>query len=387
MSSIFDAPVDRRGTLSEKWDNRYPGWEDALPMWVADMDFKAPEEVTEAITARAAHGVYGYTLVPDSSYEAAIRWRLRRHADGIRREWITFSPGVVCSMKAAVDVFTVPGDGIAVQTPVYAPFLDIAVMDGRRLLNNPLRQDGRGRWEMDLDGLEACFRQGARLLLLCNTHNPVGRVWTKEELGEVAGLCIRYGVTAISDEIHCDIRRPGFTHTPIASLPGMRERSVTLFSATKTFNLAGLQTSVAVTADPEMKKKLEGALFRYGHGAPNLFGLLAQEAAWTHGGAWLDELNAYIAGNVDMALGMLAGQDAIRPTRPEGTYLLWLDCRGVGASEEEIRRFFAECGVWPTLGRSFGGEGFVRLNLATQRARAEEGVGRILAGLKRLRRR
>jgi cystathionine beta-lyase len=384
MTYDFDKPVERRHTWSEKWDYPYPGWPDALPMWVADMDFEAPPEVTAALAERVAHGVYGYTLLPEEACEAAIGWRLRRLGQGLRREWIVFSSGVVCSLKAALDAFTSPGDGIVVQPPVYPPFMDIARRDGRKLLRNPLLQGADGRWRMDLAGLEDCFRAGARLLFLCNPHNPVGRVWTADELSAVASLCARYDVLVMADEIHCDILRPDAAHTPMAMLPGMQERVITLFSSTKTFNLAGLQNSVAVVADPGRKRQLMRALFRCNHNTPNLFGMIAQQAAWTHGEAWLEEANRYIAANCDLALDMLAAQDAMIPTKPEGTYLLWLDCRALAGADEELRRFFTDrCGVWPTMGRAFEGEGFVRLNLATRRAIVEEGIGRILNGLKR----
>lgn len=383
MKYDFDAPVDRWGTWSEKWDQRTPGWPDALPMWVADMDFSAPPEVTAAMAERIAHGLYGYTFVPESSYEAAVSWRYARCGHRIKPEWITFSTGVVCSLKAAIAAFTAPGDSIVVQPPVYPPFFGMAAREGRRLLRSPLQQNTDGRWVMDFEGLEDCFRKGAKLMLLSSSHNPVGRIWTSDELATLAGLCIRYDVIVASDEIHCDILRPGNRHTAIASLPGMEERTITLVSTTKSFNLAGLQNSVAVTADPAMKKKLEHELYRCNHNTPNLFGMIAQEAAWTHGGPWLDQLNAYIAGNCDRALAMLAGQELIFPNRPEGTYLLWLDCRRLGMGNEELQRFFAErCRVYPTMGRDYEAEGFVRLNLATRRALVEEGIGRIFEGIK-----
>ena len=352
-------------------------------MWVADMDFAAAPEITAAISERAAHGVYGYTLVPESACEAAVNWRMARCGHSIQPEWITFSSGVVCSLKAVLDAFTVPGDKIVAQPPVYPPLMGIASREGRQLLRNPLLYGQDGRWRMDFDGLESCFRQGAKALFLCSSHNPVGRVWTREELLTLAGLCIRYDVLVASDEIHCDILRPGVEYTAVASLPGMEERTISLFSATKAFNLAGLQNSVAVTSDPVMKRKLEFELYRCNHASPNLFGMIGQEAAWTSGAAWLEEMNAYVAGNTDRALGMLAGQELLVPTIPEGTYLLWVDCRRLGMGEDELLRFFVEkCSLYPTMGKGFGGEGFVRLNLATRRAFVEEAIGRILEGLK-----
>jgi cysteine-S-conjugate beta-lyase len=385
MKYDFDSPVNRTGSWSEKWDILYPGHPDAIPMWVADMDFAAPPEVTDAFAQRLAHGVYGYTHVPDSAFEAVINWRFGRCGQVVKPEWVTFSSGVVCSLKAAVATFTQPGDAVVVQPPVYPPFMGMVVRDGRKLVRNPLVCDADGRWQMDFENLEDCFRSGARLMLLCSSHNPVGRVWSREELATLASLCVRYDVTVASDEIHCDILRPGVSHTAIATLPGMEERTVTLISTTKSFNLAGLQNSVAITADPALKTKLEHELYHCNHNTPNLFGMIGQQAAWTHGGTWLDEINAYIAGNCDLALDMLSEQEWILPNKPEGTYLLWLDCRKLNMHEEELQNFFANhCRVWPTMGKVYEAEGYVRLNLATRRSLVQEGIGRILEGLKNL---
>ncbi len=379
----FDALMNRRGTSSEKWDIKYPGWPDALPMWVADMDFAAPPEVTAAIAERVAHGVYGYTHPEGPDYDAPVRWRQARCGHAIKPEWVLFSSGVVCSLKAVVNALTSPGDAVVVQPPVYPPFMAIVEQAGCEVVANPLLQDNAGRWGMDLDHLESCFKQGARLMFLCSSHNPVGRVWTPQELSDLASLCVRYDVVVASDEIHCDILRPGYCHTAIASLPDMEERVITLFSTTKTFNLAGMQNSVTTIAHKSLRRKVADELYRCNHDTPNLFGMIAQRAAWTHGGQWLDQMNAYVAQNCDRALKMLAGQQVILPTMPEGTYLLWLDCRAVSADERDLVDFFANtCRVWPTMGKAYGAEGFARLNLATSRTVVEEGIGRILEGLR-----
>ncbi len=383
MDYNFDTVADRRGTCSEKWDIKYPGWPEALPMWVADMDFAAPPEVSAAIVERVTHGVYGYTHPEEADFEAPVRWRQERCGHAIKPQWVLFSSGVVCSLKAVINALTKPGDAVVVQPPVYPPFMGMVERGGRRVVANPLRQDQGGRWGMDLDHLESCFKQGARLMFLCSSHNPVGRVWTPEELAGLAALCQRYDVVVASDEIHCDILRPGYRHTAIASLPGMEERVITLFSTTKSFNLAGVQNSVAVIADQTMQHQVAAELYRCNHDTPNLFGMIAQRAAWTHGGPWLDQMNHYVAQNCDKVLEMLAGQQAIVPTVPEATYLLWLDCRAISADERALVEFFAStCRVWPTMGKAYGAEGYVRLNLATSRAVVEEGVGRILEGLR-----
>ena len=375
----FDEVIDRRGTAAEKWDGHYPGHPDAIPLWVADMDFAAPPEVSAALMARVQHGVYGYSFPQEDDYRAAIDWRRARCAQAVKAEWITFSTGVVCSLKAAVLAFTQPGEKVVVQPPVYPPFMRLTADLGREVLENHLLQAGDGSWHLDFEGLEDCFRAGSRLMLLCSSHNPVGRVWTLAELNELAALCRRYHVLVISDEIHCDILRPGHKHIALADMPDMTEQVITLVSATKTFNLAGLQNSVAITADREQKRRLERELFRANHNTPNLFGMLAQKAAWTHGEPWLAEMNAYIAGNCDRARQILANQQRILPNDPQGTYLLWLDCRGLGMSDVELQHFFVgRCGVFPTMGKPYGAEGFVRLNLATRRALIEEAVGRVV---------
>ena len=380
MAYDFDKVIDRRGTLSEKWDG-YPCCPHALPMWVADMDFTAPTEVIAALSERVEHGIFGYSRPHESSLEIAVNWRRQRCGHVIKPDWITFSSGVVCSIKAAIQAFTQPGDTIVVQTPVYPPFLFAPAGEGRRVARNPLLQDDSG-WHMDFDNLEQQFKGGARLLLLCSSHNPVGRIWTGEELATLGELCSRYGVLVVSDEIHCDILRPGKRHTALAAMGGMERNVITLVSTTKSFNLAGLQNSVAITADPARKKQLEQELFRCNHSTPNLFGMIAQDAAWQHGGPWLDALNAYIAENTDRALEMLRQQQTLLPTMPEGTYLLWLDCRRLGLTGEALLDFFVnKCCVYPTMGGPYGAEGFVRLNLATRRALVEEGISRILDGL------
>lgn len=383
MDWDFDCAVDRRRTNSEKWDN-YPGEPDALPMWVADMDFAAPTAVVAALRQRVEHGVFGYTSPPPESRQIACDWRRGRCGHDVQPDWVVFSSGVVCTIKAAIQAFTAPGDAVVVQTPVYPPFLSAPAHEGRRVERNPLRYQS-GRWEMDFEDLERRFAAGVRFMLLCASHNPVGRVWTREELCELAALCERYGVLVVSDEIHCDILRPGVRHTALASLPGMRDRVITGASTTKSFNLAGLQNSVAFVADAGLRDRLKAELYRCNHSEPNLFGMLAQNAAWQHGGPWLDALNAYIAGNVDNALGLLAQQDVIKATQPEGTYLLWLDCTALGLDEPALLDFFIKrCRIYPSMGKPFGAPGFVRLNLATRRSLVDEAMARIVEGVQEL---
>ena len=381
----FDRVVERRGTCCEKWDD-YPGAPDALPMWVADMDFAAPSVVTDALRARVDHGVFGYTCLPEETAPIACNWRRQRCGHGVQEDWMVLSTGVVCSIKAALLAFTAPGDAVVVQTPIYPPFVGVPAKEGRRVVRNPLVLDN-GRWRMDLAHLECCFAEGARVLIFCASHNPVGRVWTREELADLAALCVRYDVLVVSDEIHCDILRPGQRHTALAALPGMRDRVLTLVSTTKSFNLAGLQCSVAFVADQDMRERLKRELYRCNHAEPNVFGLLAQNAAWGQGGPWLDELNAYIAGNVDCAMDILAQQPLLKAIPPQGTYLLWVDCTALGMDEPQLQQFFIQrCRVYPSMGRGFGASGWVRLNLATRRALVQEALGRIVTAVQEYRR-
>ena len=372
MRAWLDAPMDRRGTHCEKWDGlkRYFGRDDLIAMWVADMDFPTVPEVRDALVARAQHPVYGYTNLGDESRRAEAGWLLRRHGLKVEEDWILYSPGVVDSLFFCVDAFTGAGDAILIQPPVYGPFYRAAELYGRPLVFNPLTLDETG-WHIDFDDLEAKLKGGVRMMILCSPHNPVGRVWTREELQRVVDLANRYGTLVVSDEIHADFTLGGRRQTRILSLENAG-RCVMLTSATKSFNLAGLRQSSAVVPEAGLREALRKTMERAHATDANLFGAIAQTAAYTHGDEWMDAVNEYVRENRDCAAAFFREQLPEIGCRPqEGTYLMWLDFRGLGMDHEAIRSMLTNgARVALNEGTFFGeeGRGWFRMNLATQRA-------------------
>lgn len=372
LSFDFDREVVREGTASVKHDGRgaYFGSEDVLPLWVADMDFAAPPAVVEALEQRARHPVYGYTLFPDGFYESLRTWLARRHGWEVPREWIVPCPGVVPSLHAAVLAFTEPGQGVVVQPPVYFPFLSCAATTGRILIQNPLRLEN-GRYRMDLDHLQRCAENGARLMLLCSPHNPVGRVWEQEELEGVLDIARRHGMTILSDEIHADLVYPGEHHTVLATLADAADVVVTAAAPSKTFNIPGLGLSVLIVPQAERRAALHKVFDLLHVSAANPFSIAAFEAAYRGGELWLDALLAYLDGTRQAVRQYLLERlPAIRLIEPEGTYLLWLDCRGLGLDDKELKRFFVhQSKVGMNPGTVFGveGSGFMRMNIGSSR--------------------
>jgi cystathionine beta-lyase len=383
MHYDFDAVIDRRGTGSLKWDfeERFAGATGLLPLWVADMDFRAPPEIVDAMRRRVDHGVFGYTLEPDSWFDAAIAWSARRHGWPVRREWMIASPGVIPSLVAAIHALTEPGDRIVIQPPVYYPFALRARANGREVVENPLGLQGT-RWEMDLDGLERLLDARTKLLVLCSPHNPAGRVWEKDTLGRLGSICARRGVVIVSDEIHGDIVMQGHRHVPLALVSEEAAAiSVTLVSATKTFNLAGMGGSIAVVPDPGLRARVDKAHHALFAGVANAAAVAATEAAWRHGGPWLDQVLAYVGGNYQFVRGFLAERLPTVGLPPlEGTYLPLLDMRGLGLPDAEVRRrLLGEAKVGLDEGTMFGagGEGFQRLNIACPRSILAQAMERI----------
>lgn len=368
----FDLVIPRYGTNSLKWDSRT----DVLPLWVADMDFRAPRAVVDALVERAKHGVYGYTVFPESYFAAIMNWLGRRHNWTVEKEWITFSPGVVPAINTAVQVFTRPGDKIIIQPPVYYPFFSAIEGNGRRIVtNNLLYKDGY--YCMDFEDLKqkACDPQ-VKLLILCNPHNPVGRVWSREDLQQLGKICLDSDILIVSDEIHCDILYQGQKHIPLASLSEeFAANSITCMSPSKTFNLAGLQTSYIII--PDAKKRDCFAAGNMVHRA-NAFGLEALIAAYDHGEKWLDSFLDYLAGNLHYLTDFIAKripQIAVIP--PEGTYLAWLDCTKITSDPRLLEQLILEkARLWLDDGRMFGpgGEGFQRINLACPRSILEKAL-------------
>ena len=387
MSYNFDQAPDRRNSESVKWD-LYPG---TLPMWVADMDFEVAPEIRRALQKRLNHGVFGYELVPDSYFEAIGRWFLERHGwEGIGRENIVPTTGVIAAYSAAIKAMTVPGDKVMVMTPCYNAFFPAIRNNKCVQLDCPLKYTG-GRYIIDWDDFEHKATQ-ARVLLLCNPHNPVGRVWTREELLLIAQICRRNEVFVISDEIHCELTLPGHSYTPWATLPEeFVAHSVSCISPTKAFNLAGIQIANIYAKDPAILAKMDRAINDNECCDVNIFGVTALKAAYTEGGPWLDELCDYLYHNARAVSCFLEDELPQVDVLPlEGTYLMWLDCRRAMRHGESLEGFSARFGehlrksVKLTLsdGSIYGaaGEGFMRLNIACPRTRLLDGLQRFVVG-------
>ncbi|WP_134701617.1 MalY/PatB family protein [Ammoniphilus sp. YIM 78166] len=388
MNYNFDQMIERRNTASYKWDQveRLFGDPAILPMWVADMDFAAPPSVLEAIKKRVDHGVLGYTIRPQSYYDAIMGWLKRRHDWKIEQEWITTSPGVVTALSMLVDLLTQPGDKVIIQTPVYPPFYDVVNKNNRTLIQNPLLLEDR-YYSMDFAALEEQMMDPeTKLMLLCNPHNPVGRVWRREELIQLGDLALKHGVFIISDEIHCDWIYPGYQHIPFASLSEeFALNSITCIAPTKTFNLAGIQTSTVIIADPSRRKEYNDRLSTLSLHLESCFGLIAVEAAFNEGDEWLDELIEYVRSNLEYLTDFI-GQylPKIDVIKPEGTYLVWLDFRKLGLNSTQLKELmYQQAKVAFNEGSSFGknGEGFLRVNLACPRAILIEGLDRLKKAL------
>ena len=382
MRAYLDAPIDRHGTHCEKWDmlGHFFGRDDLLAMWVADMDFRTVPQVKEAILRRAEHAIYGYTDNSAEEREAEALWLARRHDLKVETDWILYSPGVVDSIFFCVEALTQPSDAIVIQTPVYGPFFQAVKLHGRRLAESRLICDDSG-WRMDFDDLERHFSGGARMMILCSPHNPVGRVWTREELQRLIDLARRYGVIVVSDEIHADFTFDGCRQTRILSLEGAHGCSVMLTSATKSFNLAGLRHSSIIAPDPGLRKAISGALTRAHATSANLFGSIAQTAAYRHGDEWMDAVVEYVAENRDYTVRyMRENLPQIGCAPQQGTYLMWLDFTGLGLTHEEARDMLTNrARVALNDGLFFGeaGRGWFRMNLATQRANVEKTLDNI----------
>ena len=391
MTYDFDTPIERRGTGSAKWEyGEMAARRDLLPLWVADMDYAVAPEIQEAIRERAAHPVYGYTILGSSYLEAVREWMLRRHRWRVEDDWIAACPGVVPAVGAAIQAFTDPGDRVVVQTPAYYPFLTMVPRAGRELVCSNLLLNGSG-YTMDTEHLDSVLEEGgdrSRMVILCSPHNPVGRVWRRQELGELLEICIRHSVTVISDEIHHDLVFEGHLHHPLASLSEDSAGCVvTCTSASKTFNLAGLSLANVIVPDPALRRRFRSTMstLGLGMGAQNVFGLTATEAAYRHGEAWLGEVLGYIGANYRLLVRTLERElPQVRCFPLEGTYLAWLDCRPLGFDDAELKRkLLAEAGVWLDDGPMFGsgGEGFQRINIACPRSLLMTALERMISAL------
>lgn len=378
----FDEVVERRGTDSSKWDNvtNLFGSEDVLPMWVADMDFRAPQPVVDAIKRRAEHPIYGYTLTA-GIIQSVVDRLYKKFGWKVSPEWVLITPGVVPAVNAAVKAFATPRGSVVVQSPAYPPFWTSLSNNNCVPATNVLIQQG-DRYVVDFDDLDKKFAETrAKAMILCSPHNPVGRVWTKEELIRMGEVALRHGAVMISDEIHSELILNGNRHTPFAAIsPEFEANSVTCFAPSKTFNIAGMHCSVAVVPDKDLRQRFNDA--RAGiQGSPDLFATYAMEAAFKYGDEWLEQALKYIEGNLEFTLKYFAERiPRIKPNRPEGTYLMWLDCRSLGMDAKALRAFFNQTAkVGLNDGATFGpgGEGFQRLNIACARSILAEGLRRI----------
>ncbi|WP_314381810.1 MalY/PatB family protein [Segatella buccae] len=377
----FDTVINRRGTNSYKWD--IVKEEDVIPLWVADMDFKAAPAILEALKKRVEHGVFGYTLVPDSYYEAIINWFARRHNWQIDRSWIIYTTGVVPAVSCAIKALTLPGEKVLIQTPDYNCFFSSIKNNGCEVAENELVRRGDS-YEVDFEDFERqCADEKTTVFLLCNPHNPAGRVWTKEELERMNDICLTHGVRVISDEIHCELVMPGHRFTPFAAISdACRDNSVVLNSPTKAFNIAGLQIANIICADPAMRRRIDRAVNINEVCDVNPFGVVALQAAYNESEEWLDSLNHYIWGNY-LALKEFIAKELPRleVARLEGTYLAWVDIKATGlTSDEAYEKLMKEGRVYVNSGTMYGrraGEGYLRINLACPRATLLEGMKRM----------
>lgn len=387
MEYDFSRPTDRRGTDSYKWDSAPEA--DIIPLWVADMDFETFPGITEALQRRVAHGIFGYTRVPEAYYEAVCRWFDKRHGWHINREDIIYTSGVVPAVSAVIKALTLPGDQVIVQGPVYNCFFSSIRNNGCEMVSNSLIYNKEElRYEIDFDDLERKLKhERARLMLLCNPHNPGGRVWTRDELTRVAELCCKYGVRVVSDEIHCELTLYDNEYVPFGSLPDELSRdSITCCSPSKAFNTAGLQIANIVCRDAEVRNRIDRAININEVCDVNPFGVIALQAAYSDEGyEWLTQLRKYISANYDLLLERFARElPKCKVMRMEGTYLAWIDCSELHISSDEIEEMLMhENKVWVNAGSMYGAEGaaFIRINMACTSELLNEGITRIVNGL------
>lgn len=369
MKYDFDTPVDRTGTDCLKWDylEAFFGREDLNALWVADMDFKAPIEIVKPLMDRAEHGVFGYTAKPEGFYRAVMNWFAKRYGWKIEKDWIVATSGVVPALNLAIQQFTEPGDGVIIQPPVYFPFKESVELNGRQLLNNSLLLSG-DRYVMDMKDLEE-KAESARMLVLCSPHNPVARVWTDDELREMGRICEKHNLLLFSDEIHADIVYKPSYHLPAAVISNyLRNRSISAYATSKTFNLAGLQLSINIIPSKEIREQFKLSLEKLHMNMSNIFGIVGTQAAYESGEMWLDQLIDYLWSNYEAVRNYMEQNiPEITVLPPEGTFLLWLDCRKLKLVDEKLASLFVnKAKLALTPGEMFGpgGSGFMRLNIA-----------------------
>lgn len=384
MKYKFDSGFNHGIKDSLKWNfvKRISENKDIIPMWIADMDFETVPQVKEAIVERAVQGIYGYSEMQDGYYKALSVWTQKRYNWEIEKDWICFSPGVVTGISLTIRALTHPGDKVLIQTPVYSPFFGAVTRSGCELVTSSLKPNN-GKYKMDFEDLEEKLKdKRVKIMVLCNPHNPVGRVWRREELVRLGEICLKNDVRVISDEIHSDLVYRGYKYTPFASISKeFEQNSITCTAPSKTFNLAGLQSSNIIIPNEKFRKEYEIALENIEVSRLNVFGMVACEAAYKHGEPWLEELLDYLEENKELVKKRIEDHmPQLKLIEPEGTYLLWIDCSGLGLKDEELKNFMIEkARILFNDGSSFGedGKGFQRMNIACSKELLEEALMRL----------
>ena len=380
MTYDFDTIIDRRGTDAMKWNVG----ENELPMWVADTDFPTAPAIWEAVKARAEHGIWGYSVLPEAWYDAYVSWWRDRHGLALERDWLLFALGVVPAISSVIRSLTSPGDKVVIQSPVYNCFFSAVTDNGRAVWDSPLKYDGC-TYSIDFADLEAKLSDPrAKVMLLCNPHNPTGNIWSREELKRIGELCAQHGVTVVADEIHCDVTAPGAEYVPFASVSDTcRDISISCIAPTKAFNLAGLKTAAVAVAEPALREKIKAALHADGVAEANAFAADAAVAAFTKCGEWLDQCNAYIDENRRTVEAFLEKElPQVKAVPSKSTYLVWLDCTALKGDKEKLAEFIREkTGLFMNAGRMYGAPDFLRLNVGCPRVYVEDGLNRLKAGV------
>jgi len=387
----FDERIDRKNTSCIKYDFAVQRGkpEGILPLWVADMDFKAPQPVLDALKDRVEHGIFGYSEGKEEYFEAVQDWMNRRHGWAVERKWLVKTPGVVFALAMAVKAYTKPGDGVMIQQPVYYPFSEVIEDNGREIVDNTLYLGDDGIYHMDLEDFEKkAVENQVKLFFLCSPHNPVGRVWTREELTQLGEICERLDIIVVSDEIHQDFVFKGKHQVFAAINEKLKNRTITCTAPSKTFNVAGLQISNIFISNPELKHKFKKEIAAAGYSQLNALGLTACEAAYRYGEDWHDQLMEYLKENIRFVRTYLEDNlPEIKLIEPDGTYLIWLDFRALGLSEQEREELIVKkAGLWLDSGAMFGsiGEGFERINIACPRSIIMEALDKLKTAVKNL---